>query len=280
MSPKARDNAASHTPPCDVCRMNSAVSPLNSLKYRLSVCPHDTAKNLAGWFLINTYLQRQLNLSMRFEPCENFNTEREQVLAGGYHVVYANPYSALQYWRERHFIPVARPAGVFDETLLVARHNHPADLSQVSTAAPLKVASATDKLIVHFLGLTLLNQLGVAMTDCQFEMVGNHLKAVHAVRDGRADVGFVFNETWQGLSDTSRSSLKVLAATQSHMASHCFCISPELAPRHAEIQAVLCGMGQDPAGRKILDDLRFQGFEPMATHELEALQHVISPRSV
>ena len=54
-------------------------------KYRLSVCPHDTAKNLAGWFLLNTYLQRRLGITMRFEPSENFNAEREQVLAGGYH---------------------------------------------------------------------------------------------------------------------------------------------------------------------------------------------------
>ena len=52
-----------------------------STRYQLSVCPHDTAKNLAGWFLINPYLPRQLGLAMRFEPCDNFNVEREQVLA-------------------------------------------------------------------------------------------------------------------------------------------------------------------------------------------------------
>ena len=53
-----------------------------SPRYRLSVCPHDTAKNIAAWFLINTYLQKRLGLSMRFEPSDNFHAEREQVLAG------------------------------------------------------------------------------------------------------------------------------------------------------------------------------------------------------
>ena len=63
--------------------------PMNSpsLRYRLSVCPHDTAKNIAAWFLINTYLQKRLGLSMRFEPSDNFHAEREQVLAGGYQLV-------------------------------------------------------------------------------------------------------------------------------------------------------------------------------------------------
>ena len=31
-------------------------------QYKLSVCPHDTAKNLLGWFTLNTYLQRKLGI--------------------------------------------------------------------------------------------------------------------------------------------------------------------------------------------------------------------------
>ncbi|MEX8499460.1 hypothetical protein [Leptothrix ochracea] len=56
-------------------------------RLHFSVCPHDTAKNVAGWFLINTYLQRRLDLAIHFEPCDNVNDEREQVLAGGYELV-------------------------------------------------------------------------------------------------------------------------------------------------------------------------------------------------
>ena len=241
-----------------------------STRYQLSVCPHDTAKNLAGWFLINTYLQRQLGLAMRFEPCDNFNVEREQVLAGGIHLVYANPYSALRYVQERGFVPVARPAGVFDETMLVARRG-----VGLPATRPLKVASATDKLIVHFLGLTLLNQLQIPMADCSFHMAGNHLKAAQAVLGGQADVGFVFNETWHGLSASTREALEIVAATESQSASHCFCVGPELAGLIDDVRAVLCGMATDPAGKKILEDLHFSRFEPMDLAALDQLTALV-----
>ncbi len=239
-------------------------------KYRLSVCPHDTAKNLAGWFLLNTYLQRRLGITMRFEPSENFNAEREQVLAGGYHLVYANPFSALKYVQERGFVPVARPVGVFDETLLVARRGE-----GLPATRPLRVASATDKLIVHFLGLTLLHDLQVPIDACAFQMAGNHLKAAQAVLEGHADVGFVFNETWHGLSPARRDALEVLAATERQMASHGFCVGPELADRIDDVRTVLCGMRDDPAGAAILDDLHFRGFEPMDAAALTQLAGLV-----
>ena len=246
--------------------------PMNSpsLRYRLSVCPHDTAKNIAAWFLINTYLQKRLGLSMRFEPSDNFHAEREQVLAGGYQLVYANPFSALQYVQQRGFTPVARPVGVFDETLLVTREG-----MTLEPGRALKVATATDKLIVHFLGLTLLDGLGIRMGDCEFVSVGTHQKAAQAVLDGRCDAGFVFNETWQGLSGSTRAGLAVAAQTRSRQASHCFCVGPELAERADEIRDLLCTMSTDPAGQRVLEDLRFTGFEAMPADAVATLQALV-----
>ncbi len=241
-----------------------------SARYRLSVCPHDTAKNLAGWFLLNTYLQRRLGFAMHFEPSDNFNLEREAVLAGGADFVYANPFSAWRFRQERGFVPVARPIEVSDETFLVLRAGATPDPSEGLT-----IASATDKLIVHFLGLTLLEQLEWPIGKMRYEFVGNHLKAVQAVLAGRAQAGFVFNETWHGLSANSRAELQVLAQTRSRQACHCFCVGPALADRMSDIQAILCGMQDDPAGRRVLEDLRFQGFEPMTAEALDPLARLV-----
>lgn len=241
-------------------------------QYRLSVCPHDTAKNLAGWFLLNTYLQRKLGITMHFEPSDHFNIEREQVLAGGYQMVYANPYSAFQYHRQLGFVPVARPVGLFDETLLVARAGTPPD---PQADAGLTIASATDRLIVHFLGLTVLHDLGWPLPKMRYEFVGNHLKAVQAVVAGKADAGFVFNETWLGLAEKTRSGLQVLGQTHAQQAYHCFCVGPELVDRLSDIQAVLCEMRQDPAGARVLDDLRFQAFEPLDAGALTRLAALV-----
>lgn len=239
-------------------------------QYRLSVCPHDTAKNLAGWFLLNTYLQRRLGFSMHFEPSDNFNVEREAVLAGGADFVYANPFSAWRFHQQRGFLPVAKPVEVCDETLLVARAGTAPDPSQGLT-----IASATDKLIVHFLGLTLLDELGWPLSKMRYEFVGNHLKAVQAVLAGKAEAGFVFNETWQGLSASSRAGLQVLGETRSRQACHCFCIGPALQPRLSEIRTILCTMHEDPAGQRVLEDLRFRAFEPLEEGALAALSTLL-----
>jgi phosphonate transport system substrate-binding protein len=236
-------------------------------KYGFSVCPHDTAKNSTGWFFLNTYLQRQLGCGMHFEPKDNFIKEREDVLAGGYHIVYANPFSAGVFHRQLGFIPVARPIGVFDEAVLVRNANQ-----AMPTKRPVKIASATDKLIIHQLGLSLLAAQGIAIADCEFEFVGTHVKAAHAVIQGKADLGFIFNETWDGMSQSSKESLSVVSQTESKQAFHCFCISAELSDKRNQLQAILCGMKDDPKGQKILVDMQFPaGFEPVNISEFDAV---------
>ena len=51
-----------------------------------SVCPR-FAKNLLGWFSLNTYLQRKLGTGIHFEPQDNFLIERKAVLEQEHHVV-------------------------------------------------------------------------------------------------------------------------------------------------------------------------------------------------
>lgn len=239
--------------------------------FRFSVCPHDTAKNLAGWFLLNTYLQRKLGLGMHFEPADNFIAEREAVLAGGADFVYANPFSAFQYHRQRGFIPVARPVALSDETLLLARAGEALDPSQGLT-----IASATDELIVHFLGLTIVDELGWPLSRMRYEYVGNHLKAAQAVLNGKVDAAFVFNETWNGMAASTRASLQVLGETKRQMACHCFCVGPSLRDRLTDIQTILFEMHNDPSGRRILEDLRFSGFAPIEDDAMDRLATLIN----
>ena len=235
-----------------------------------SVCPHDTAKNIFGWFLLNTYLQRKLKCSIHFEPCENFVEERGNVFGGEYQLVYTNPYSALLFCDELGFIPIARPIGVFDETCLVAKQD--ADLS----AEKIKVAAATDQLIVYDLGLLLLGQQNIPQQRCDFSFVGTHLKAVQSVVRGDHDLAFVFNETWAGLTESTRTSLRLVAESSSHQAYHCFCVAPEWIDKREEFQGILCGMQNDPHGKQILDDLHIQGFEALPVDALDALRALVA----
>lgn len=232
--------------------------------FRLSVCPHDTAKNITGWFLIDTYLQRNLDCAIRFEPKDNFIEERNSVLNGGYQIAYANPYSAAIYAKRLGFIPVAKPSGVFDETILVCSAN-----TQIPSTRPVRIASATDKLIVHSLGLSLLDAQNISLSDCEFVYVGTHAKAAHAVIEGTADLGFVYNETWKGMADSSSQALAIVSQTSSKLAYHCFCIAPEWGEKLEKLQALLVNMIQDPQGKHILEDIHLPaGFETMGPDDL------------
>ncbi|MCK6375484.1 PhnD/SsuA/transferrin family substrate-binding protein [Zoogloea sp.] len=232
--------------------------------FKLSVCPHDTAKNLLGWFTLNTYLQRKLGIGIHFDPRDSFLEERQAVLDQPHHVVYANPYSALCFARERGFVPVARPAGVVDEAVVVAR---PGALP----GPALRIASATDKLIIHDLGLKVLHGLGIDAGQADFTFVGNHLNAARAVIDGNADLGIVFDETWNSLGPSTRSQLEVVGESRDGLAFHCFMVSPAWADKREAIQRILCAMHEDPAGLRVLDDLRFSRFDPVGGEILAPL---------
>lgn len=237
---------------------------------QLSVCPHDTAKNLVGWFFINTYLQRRLGCGIHFDPKENFIKERDAVLGGGYRIVYANPYSAAIFKRSLGFIPVARPSNVFDETVLVCAAD-----AGIPQHWPIKVASATDKLIVHALGLTLLERFQIAQSDCEFQFAGTHMAAAQAVLQGKADLGFIYNETWNGMADRTRKGLRALGETESRRAYHCFCIAPEWNDKLDKIREILCSMHESAAGLRILQDLHFTRFEPADEKDLDAILTLI-----
>ncbi len=244
--------------------------------FHFSVCPHDTAKNVTGWFLLNTYLQRNLNCAIRFEPKDNFIQERECVLSGKCQIVYANPFSAAIFRKTHGYIPIAKPRGIFDETVLVCDVN-----KSLPNHRPIKVASATDKLVVHTLGLALLEQQGLPLSDVEFQFVGTHLKATQSVIQGKADLAFVYNETWNEMSDYARQALAIVGQTESRQATHCFCVSPEWSDKSGQIQKILCTMQNNPQSQRILDDLHFpEGFGPMNPDDLEPVILQLENRGV
>lgn len=235
-----------------------------SVRANLSVCPHDTAKNLFGWFVLNTYLQRLLSQNIHFEPQQNFIAERNAVLENDYQIVYANPYSALVFEARKGFVPVAKVSGLYDETLLVARKD-----KALPDTGEIQIASATDKLIVHPLGRTLLPKIGLDESRVRYQLVGTHPKAAQAVLKGEAHAGFVFNETWRGLSASTKAELEVLGETTDGTAFHCFCVGPGWADRVDQVRSVLLGMNTDPKGKAILTDLGFANLEAVDSKSLE-----------
>lgn len=246
---------------------------MRAQQHHMSVCPHDTAKNLYGWFLLNSHLQKHLGIRMHFEPQGQVLTERQAVVDGDFQFVYANPYSAAVFASARGFIPVAAPIGVRDEAVLISRPGW----DRRQAVLPVKVASATDKLVIHPLGVTLLPRVGLDESLVRYSFTGNHLLAAKAVLTGDADLAFIFNETWATLADRTRSELVELAVTEQRLAFHCFMVGGDLVGRSAEIGALLCGLADDPAGQDILHELGLpRGLEPVTSDRLDTVSRLIA----
>lgn len=241
------------------------------MTHNFTVCPHDTAQNLPGWFFMNNYLQRSSGMHIHFEPFDDFATQRQAVLDGGIQIVYANPFDAALYARELGFLPLVRRAASCDEAYILAGADSPISTLDDTSSNLYRLSSATDKTAIHSLGVRLLKQEGASRDNFDIQLKGNYLSVIRALTMGEADLGIVFNETYDGLSDLVKAQLKVLGATHQGDTFHLFCVSPELGDKAELLRSILTSMGDNEDGRKCLDDLGFTGFDRLDDAAFAAL---------
>jgi len=246
------------------------VGPAGEESLALTVDPNYSGKNLPAWFLLNTYLQKQLGLRMRFSPFEDFDACRRAVLAGEYDLVYANPFDWVQYRDKAGFEPLVKPQDHFDEVYLCVRADSAIqDLAELPER--LQIASASPQTLVHMVGLFLLDRAEVDRARLDFRFTGSYRSVLQTLLQGQAQMGFVFNEVYEAASSVVRKGLRVVARSDDAFAFHAFCAGPRLLPRREELTRILCAMREDAKGRQLLADLGFQGFAPVADSEVECL---------
>ena len=111
---------------------------------------------------------------------------------------------------------------------------------------------------------------GIEIEDNFFSEVqfwGSHDATINAVLEGRADVGAAKNTIWEHLNQEDRrvdEELHILAMSPK-APSNGLLVSPEVDPELREkIKTTLLGLGDDPAAKTVLEQLRFEGFVPTA----------------
>ena len=72
-----------------------------------------------------------------------------------------------------------------------------------------------------------------------------------------------------------RAELQVIGESHDGHAFHCFMVAREWADKCEAIQNILCGMHLDPAGLRVLDDLKFTRFERIGEDVLAPLGKLI-----
>ncbi len=230
-----------------------------------------TSQQLNGWFLLNTYLQRQLQRSIQFQSqtLADRGNDNQSIQAD---LVFAGPFEACRLISSQGFTALAKPTGETDEVVILAHHEDNRSITDLKTP---KIAVAGKDSFTYLLGRFLCDEKGLDSSAFQFHETGNDIKAVQFLIRRRVDWVMMSLKTFEGLSSLSRKQLKVLDQTQTELAAYLFCAAPYLQKDlRQNLQSVLLQMSKDEKGGQILQDLELQGWEAPEDAEIEMLLKV------
>lgn len=238
-----------------------------STPVRLIVPPHDDAGHLAGWYLLNVHLQRSLGIACVIEagPGED---DFHQLFGAPSLIVLANAYQTLQGQQHAGWHAVARPVGVYDELLVLARR----DPARAAARHPVRVGCASRHSWIPREGIETLALQGLLDEDCEIVALGSEAAAIQSLLQGETDLVLLDDRAWSGLGPALRDQL--YRVTESH-GRRCFstlCLSPDLAALHSPLLDLLHQLPTHPTGEHLLTDLGYPGFEPVPAAALTALK--------
>jgi phosphonate transport system substrate-binding protein len=235
--------------------------------YQLTVSPDFTPDHISGWYIFNTWLQRNLGLHIHLEMYDSFEAQRAAIRADRVDLIYANPFDASMLVREKGFRAVARPLGIADECVIAVPADSP--VQHVEDLTPGVRVVSTDDPDIHLVGMIMLEPADLNKTNVQAVAADGYVLVAKALLKGEADVGFFLKDAWDGLSKVVRKQLRPLVVSQISDIQHAFLVGPRLMDSAEEIQDLLLRMGQIEKGKDVLEALGFEGWEAVDQEETE-----------
>ncbi len=235
--------------------------------YQLTVSPDFTPEHISGWFIFNTWLQRNLGLRIHIELYDSFEAQRQAIREDRVDLIYANPFDASMLVREKGFRAIARPLGINDECVIAVPAASPAQ--RVEDLRPgTRVASTADP-DIHLVGMIMLESADLNDDNVVFVPAENYILVAKALLKGQADVGFFLKDAWDGLSNMVRRQMRVLVTSQISDIQHAFLVGPRLRDSAEEIQDLLLHMHEIEKGPGVLEALGFLGWEALDEEQTE-----------
>ncbi|MBR9828261.1 MAG: phosphate/phosphite/phosphonate ABC transporter substrate-binding protein [Oceanospirillales bacterium] len=239
----------------------------------LSVSPDFPPTHLSGWFIFNTWLQRQLNTGVHLELYDSFDAQREDIRNGKIDLIYANPYDASMLVRELGFKVLVRPRNRADETVIAARHDDPRSCVE-DLGAGINIATTADP-DVHTMGMIMLESADLDKTNVSFQECDSYVLVAKALLNGQADAGFFLKDGYDELSELVRHKMKMLVSSQISVVHHTLVAGPRM-QEHAELLTErLLGMEEDPKGRDVLKSMGLDGWDVMEDEQTEFMIDLI-----
>jgi phosphonate transport system substrate-binding protein len=237
------------------------------MTYNFTVSPDFSPEHISGWFIFNTWLQRETGEHIHLELYNDFAEQKRDILADRFDLIYANPSDASLLVRQKGFVGVARPREESDEAVVVVAAGHPAQ--HVEDLQPGVRVAATDHPDVRMMGMIMLEPADLGPGNVAAVACDNYVLVAKALMQGQADVGFFLKAAYDDLSAMVKKSLRPLVTSQIQVVRHGLLVGPRLAPQRDRLLALLLAMGQTPKGADVLANLGFTGWEPFEHEEVE-----------
>lgn len=237
------------------------------MSYLFTVSPDFTPVHLSGWYIFNTWLQRQSRAAIHLEMYNDFQTQRKVIQRDQIDLIYANPFDAAMLVREKGFLPLVKAAGVADEAIIAVKaDNAVEDVAHLSPGITVAVTEDPD---VTMMGMIMLEAGDLDAGNTHTTIYDTYVLVAKHLLNGDADVGIFLAEAYDDLSNMVKKQLRILVRSQISVIHHSLMIGPKLAGRRDEIQDLLITMNHDEKGKAILKSLGFDAWVKVEDEEME-----------
>lgn len=237
-------------------------------KLILMICPHDTAQNPERWYFLTQYLSQQLGMHVEFEQSLQFSEFHERMADAD--LVYANPQDSLELRHQHHFIPLVRPANLYDEVVFVASES--VNQPTLAMLAGQRIATVTNMLLTK-VALQLLHQQ--AIHPGELINKDSWLAVVNSLIKGETDFAFVYQDTYNSLSATSREMLQPFYRSTQQVAFHNLQLNPRQSQHKSQLEQLLLLMNSTPKGVEVLERLSISQWLSVTETELAVIKNLI-----
>lgn len=229
------------------------------MSFVMSVSPDFSPHHIAGWYIFNTYLQRQLDIPIHLELYNNFEEQRKAIANNEIDIIFANPYDASMLVREKSFTAVAAPKDSSDEAIIATRAD--SQIMQIEDLNEDTRIATTDDPDVNMMGMIMLEPADLNKGNTATTVVDSYPLVAKQLLSGDADIGFFLDESFDDLSKFVKEQLSLLIRSQIFVIRHVMLTGPKLADKHQSLKDVLLNMENDEKGPGVLKSLGLSAWE-------------------
>lgn len=237
------------------------------MTYTMTVSPDFPPNQIAGWYIFNTWLQKQLKVNIHLELYDSFDAQREAIAQDKIDLIYANPYDASTLVRQKQFTGMVRPESRQDEAVIAVSGE--SDIYSIEALKPDVRIAKTDDPDVNMIGMIMLEPADLSKDNTSAEVVDTYALVAKRLLNGDADVGFFLKDAFDKLSPLIKRQLNVLVSSQIGVVNHVFMLGPRLARHKKIIQAHLLSMSKHPAHSSVLEGLGISGWKVQDDEDTE-----------